>query len=354
MLRFLFAFFVCVPLIVSCSANIALKGEILHPKTSDGWDLTLEHFPPLQGSANKKYPVILCHGFIANRIYLKINEKSSIVAHLQKEGYDVWLLELRGKQEAGSPSLFWGDKTFDYSIDDYIKQDADAAIQYVVKNTGKEKVNWIGHSMGGMLQYARLGSLGENRVANFVAIGSPAIMDPPSDALKLWSSFTWAMNLWPAVPTETWSGIRGGTGLPIFPKRSFEEVFWHAPNIDPKIVSGIFTDSIATVSKREARQMDKIVETGQFRSEDGKLIYSQAFGNIKIPVLLVAGRRDKLGFAYSLRYVYDQLGSTDKTLFVLSKGKGFSEDYGHTDLVVGKKADDEVFPTIINWLNKRN
>ncbi|TGK01419.1 alpha/beta fold hydrolase [Leptospira langatensis] len=354
MLRFISALLACVPLIVSCSASIALNGELVHPKTSDNWDLTLEHFPPAAGSSAKKYPVILCHGFIANRIYLKINEKSSIVANLQKEGYDVWLLDLRGKQAAGSPSLFFGDKTFDYSIDEYIKQDADAAIQYVQKATGKDKVNWIGHSMGGMLQYARLGSLGENRVANFVAIGSPVIMDPPSDALKLWSAFTWATHLWPAVPTETWSGIRGGTGIPFFPKKSFEEVFWYEPNIDPKIVSGVYTTSIATVTKREVRQMEKIIETGSFRSEDGKMNYAEGLSNIKIPVLLVAGRRDKLGFTYSLRYVYDQLGSTDKTLFILSKGKGHSEDYGHTDLVVGKKADDEVFPTILQWLNKRN
>ncbi|WP_415751836.1 alpha/beta fold hydrolase [Leptospira wolffii] len=354
MFRFFLASLLLLPFFFSCSANIALNGEISHPKTSDDWDLTMEHFPPAAGSNPKKYPVILCHGFIANRIYLKINEKSSIVANLQREGYDVWLLELRGKQTAGSPGLLFGSKTFDYSIDDYIKQDADTAIQYVLKNTGKDKVNWVGHSMGGMIQYARLGSLGENRIANFVAIGSPAILDPPNRALSLWSSFTWALNLWFVVPTETWAGIRGGTGLPIFPRKYFEEIFWYEPNIDPKIRSGIFTDSIATVSKREARQMEKVIETGSFRSEDGKLNYAEGLGNIKIPVLLVGGRRDKLGFTYSLRYVYDNLGTADKTLFIASKGKGHSEDYGHTDLVTGKRADEEIFPTILQWLNKRN
>lgn len=356
MFRFFFAAIVSFSILVSCSANIALNGEISHPKTGDGWDLTMEHFPPTAGSNPKKYPIIVCHGFIANRIYLKINEKSSIVSQLQKEGYDVWLLELRGKQEAGSPSLFgiFGGKTFDYSIDDYIKQDADAAIQHVLKATGKDKVNWVGHSMGGMIQYARLGSLGENRVANFVAIGSPVIMDPPTRALKLWSSFTWGLYLWPVVPTETWAGVRGGTGIPIFPKKNFEEIFWHEDNIDPKIRSGIFTSSIATVSRREVRQMEKVFETGAFRSEDGKLNYAEGIGNIKIPVLLVGGRRDKLGFTYSLRYVYDNLGTTDKTLFIASKAKGHSQDYGHTDLINGKKADEEIFPTILQWLNKRN
>ncbi|TGK20915.1 alpha/beta hydrolase [Leptospira fluminis] len=338
----------------SCSANIALNGDLQHPKTSDNWNLTIEHFSPTTGSNPKKYPVILCHGFIANRKYFKINEKSSLVANLQKEGYDVWLLDLRGRQDAGSPSLFFGEKTFDYSIDEYIKQDMGAAIKYVLDATGKEKVNWIGHSMGGMISYARIGSLGETRVANLVTIGSPMIMDPPSRALQLWSDFTWGLYLWPVVPTETWSRIRGGTGIPFLPKKNFEELFWHADNIDPKIVSGVLTSSIASVTKREARQMDKVIETGSFRSEDGKTNYADGLANIKIPALLIGGRRDKLGFMYSLRYVYDTIGSSDKTMFVASKGKGLSDDYGHTDLLIGKKADEEVFPVLLQWLNKRN
>ncbi|PJZ71288.1 alpha/beta hydrolase [Leptospira perolatii] len=339
---------------MNCSTTISLKGEIHHPKTSDGWDLTLEHFPPLAGTPPKKYPVIVCHGIIANRLYLTINEKSSIVYNLQKEGYDVWLLELRGRQEAGSPSIFWGEKTFDYSIDDYITKDADAAIKHVLNATGKDKVNWVGHSLGGMIIYARLGSYSENRISNFVAIGSPSIMDPPSRALSLWTKFSWAMNLWPVVPTETWSAVRGGTGIPFLPKRNFEEIFWHADNIDDKIVSGVMTTAIASVAKREARQMEKVVEIGQFVSEDGKISYSSNLSNIKIPVLFVAGRRDKLGFAYSLRYAYDSVGSTDKTLFIASRSKGHADDYGHTDLVVGRKAEEDVFPSIIKWLNKRN
>ncbi|EQA35524.1 alpha/beta hydrolase family protein [Leptospira inadai serovar Lyme str. 10] len=346
--------FVLLSLFASCSANIALNGEISHPKTADNWNLSIEHFPPIAGTALKKFPAIICHGFIANRKYFKINEKSSLVASLQKEGYDVWLLDLRGRQDAGSPSLFFGEKTFDYSIDDYIKQDVDAAIKHVLNATGKEKVNWIGHSMGGMLLYARLGTLGENRVANLITIGSPIIMDPPSRALQLWTNFTWGLYLWPVVPTETWSGIRGGTGIPFLPKKNFEELFWHEKNIDPKIVSGVFTTSIASVTKREARQMEKVIETGSFRTEDGQQNYADGIANIKIPTLIIGGRRDKLGFTYSLRYVYDNIGTADKTLFIASKGKGHSDDYGHTDLLVGKKADEDVFPVLVRWLNKRN
>ncbi|MBW0432871.1 alpha/beta hydrolase [Leptospira yasudae] len=337
-----------------CKASIQLQGEMHHPKTEDGWDLTLEHFPPLAGHPPKKYPVILCHGLIANRTYLKINEKSSIVGRLQKEGYDVWLLDLRGRRDAGYPSLFFGDKTFSYSMDDYIRYDVDAAIKHVLNATGKDKVNWVGHSMGGMIIYSRIGSLGEKRIANFVAIGSPAIMDPPNSALKRWTSLTWLMNLWPVVPAETWAGIQGGTGIPFLPQKSFEELFWHKPNIESSILSDVKTTSINPGAKNEILQFKDLAESGEIRSLDHKISYSNGLKNIKIPTLLIAGRRDKLGMSYSLRYAYDNIGSEDKTLFIASRSNNHSDDYGHTDLIVGKNADRDVFVPLVAWLDKRN
>ncbi|EMJ92140.1 alpha/beta fold hydrolase [Leptospira alstonii] len=337
-----------------CVTSIQLQGEIHRPKTADGWDLTLEHFPPASNSPSKKYPVILCHGLIANRTYLKINEKSSIVGRLQKEGYDVWLLDLRGRRDAGYPSLFFGDKTFSYGMDDYIQYDADAAIKHVLNATGKDKVNWIGHSMGGMIIYARIGSLGENRIANFVAIGSSAILDSPSSALKGWSSLSWLSNLWPVVPAETWIGIQGATGIPFLPQKSFEELFWHKPNIDPSILSGVKTTSINPGTKKEILQFQDFAENGEIRSLDRKISYSNGLKNIKIPTLLIAGRRDKIGTTYSLRYAYDTISSEDKTLFIVSRANNHSDDYGHADLIVGKNADKDIFVPIAAWLDKRN
>ncbi|WP_078128256.1 alpha/beta hydrolase [Leptospira alexanderi] len=337
-----------------CKASIQLQGEIHHPKTEDGWDLTLEHFPPAPGSPSKKYPVILCHGSIANRTYMKINEKSSIVGRLQKEGYDVWLLDLRGRRDAGYPSLFFGDKTFSYGTDDYIQYDADAAIKHVLNSTGKDKVNWIGHSMGGMIIYSRIGSLGEKRIVNFVAIGSSAILDSPSSALKRWVSLSWLANVLPVVPSETWIGIEGATGIPFLPQKFLKEVFWHEPNIDSSILSGVKTTSINPGTKKEVLQFQDLVESGELRSLDRKISYSNGLKNIKIPTLLIAGRRDKIGTTYSLRYAYDTISSEDKTLFIVSRANNHSEDYGHMDLIVGKNADKDVFIPLVAWLNKRN
>lgn len=352
-LRRIFLFLILGTFFSRCAASIQLQGEIHHPKTDDGWELTLEHFPPI-GTASKKYPVILCHGLIANRTYLKINEKSSIVARLQKEGYDVWLLDLRGRRDAGYPSLFFGDKTYSYSLDDYVKYDVDTAIKHVLARSGKDKVNWIGHSMGGMIVYARTGTLGEKRIANFVAIGSPMIMDPPSSSIQRWSSLTWLLNLWPVLPAETWAGLQGGTGIPFLPQKSFEELFWHKPNVDSSILSAVKRTSINPGARNEILQFKDLSESGELRTLDQKTSYTSSLKNFKVPSLLIAGRRDKLGTTASVRYAYDTIGSEDKTLFIASRSNQHADDYGHTDLLVGKNADKDVFAPLVAWLDKRN
>ncbi len=285
---------------------------------------------------------------------MKINEKSSLVGRLQKEGYDVWLLDLRGRRDAGYPSLFFGDKTFSYSMDDYIRYDADTAIKHVLNSTGKDKVNWIGHSLGGAIIYSRIGSFGEKRIVNFVAIGSSTILDSPSFALKSWDILAPLMNLLPVVPAETWIGIEGATGISFLSQEFFEELFWHEPNVDSTILSGVKTTSINPGTKKEVLQFQDFVENGELRSLDRKISYSKGLKNIKIPTLLIAGRRDKIGTAYSLRYAYDTISSEDKTLFIVSRANNHSEDYGHMDLIVGKNADKDVFIPLVVWLNKRN
>lgn len=74
-IRRTFQIFVLGVFLFQCKTVIQLQGEIHHPKTSDDWDLTLEHFLPALGTTSKKYPVILCHGWMSNRTYLKIKRK---------------------------------------------------------------------------------------------------------------------------------------------------------------------------------------------------------------------------------------------------------------------------------------
>ena len=63
-----------------------------------------------------------------------------------------------------------------WTVDDLVHYDVPAILDYVERETGRDRVNWVGHSLGGMLvfPYLELAPHPE-RIANFVGMGSTII-----------------------------------------------------------------------------------------------------------------------------------------------------------------------------------
>jgi poly(3-hydroxyalkanoate) synthetase len=71
-------------------------------------------------------------------------------------------------------------------------------------------------------------------------------------------------------------------------------------------------------------------------------------------MLLIGGEEDKLAPPESIRVVYRNVSSTDRTLRIFGPRSKDSAAYGHIDLILGKKAKREVFPVIARWLRQRD
>ncbi len=54
----------------------------------------------------------------------------------------------------------------------------------------------------------------------------------------------------------------------------------------------------------------------------------------------------------STELTYQALGSPDKALMKFGKPHGHVADYGHCDLVWSRHAPREVFPPLIDWLDR--
>jgi len=85
--------------------------------------------------------------------------------------------------------------------------------------------------------------------------------------------------------------------------------------------------------------------------------YTEHLHRFTTPVLVIAGKGDNLAHYQDVQYGFDHVGSKDKTLVVFAKngkdakGRVFSSfNYGHLDLNLGKKAKEEVYPVIHQWL----
>jgi len=70
----------------------------------------------------------------------------SWMEYLARAGFDVWLVDLRGRPGTTARS---GSSVHDYDIDDLVRFDVDTLISYVLAETHAKDVAWVGHSLGG-------------------------------------------------------------------------------------------------------------------------------------------------------------------------------------------------------------
>jgi polyhydroxyalkanoate synthase len=332
-------------------AAVAIHGEIAHPVTGDGWPLTVEHFPPTPtaGAPTRKRPVILCHGVLSNRRFFEVEGEASLPVLLARDGFDVWLVDMRGRPDAGSPGWYFGRHTFSYDIDDIVREDVDTLLTYVLAQTGAHDVAWVGHSLGGMIAYARLGAIGEPRIGALVTVGSPGFFAPASHHLLRFYELSPGLALIPALPAGSLAALDGELGLPLAPSILNETIF-QEENIPARTFRDMEELAVNDASKPELRQFLRGVLRGEFVSADGRVSYTSALSAIHTPTLVVVGRADELADPLVGRGVFDRLGSSDKELIVAGKAEGFSTDFGHVDLLVGPAARQEIYPRIASWL----
>ncbi len=87
-------------------------------------------------------------------------------------------------------------------------------------------------------------------------------------------------------------------------------------------------------------------------SADGRVDYASMLERVKAPTLMVAGQADIISDIPSTELTYRALSSPDKTLMKFGTSFGQVADYGHCDLVWSRHAPREIFPPVIDWLDR--
>jgi hypothetical protein len=70
--------------------------------------------------------------------------------------------------------------------------------------------------------------------------------------------------------------------------------------------------------------------------------------------LAVAGDRDRQCSPHAARRTLDALGSARRSYLLFGKAEGQQDHYGHFDLLVGRRAPQEVWPHIDAWLDEHD
>ena len=150
------------------AAAIASQPVSVLVDTKDGASILLTRHPA-PGA-----PVVLIHGLSANRFTWDLEGRG--LAHtLQGAGYDVWLLDLRGRLDSTPPA--GAGRRWD--LDDYGRYDVAAALGHVATQTEHEEVAVVGHSMGGMVMAIHHHWHGDRGLGPVVILGSPLQFSHP-------------------------------------------------------------------------------------------------------------------------------------------------------------------------------
>jgi len=329
--------------------------------TQDGWRLGVRRYRPAQPDPGK-LPVVLCHGLGLNATFWTITD-DHLPAQLAASGYEVFLFDLRASGEnarqgvGGHFNRFLRETPFrergesNWSVDDVVRYDMPAIIDHVVQQTGRDQVNWIGHSLGGMIMFPfQQLSPEPYRIANFVGMGSTIIQatTPQQQMLSANSGIRLLQNVA--------SAGRLGRPLTFFRMPGMDKVdrfYYTAENVEPQTVSRFYGYTLEDPGPGALRQFAPYLRHGRLLSADERIDYVAHLSEVVVPTLMVAGETDLISDVPSTRMTFEKLGSPDKTLLIYGEGQGSLGRYGHCDLVWSKNAPREIFPDVIKWLDAR-
>jgi pimeloyl-ACP methyl ester carboxylesterase len=315
--------------------------EIQFGTTSDGWRIAVLRYRPDKPSSQA--PVLLIHGIAANRYNLDLTDETSLAKYLCGLGYDVFLVELRGRGFSLRPKLFSG-LHYDWSFDDYAERDLPCAADIVVRTTGARALHLVGFSTGALAAYAWLSDPHRSvEVASLVSIGGATSFKRLGKVLsgRLIRSFRFLRHRWILRVLAPISGYWHPSPLQIV----------HNPeNLDGAVQRRIMVNMIANFSRVELLQYSDWIINDVFRAVDQRRDYRAELSRITVPSLFLAGPRDALSPPDAVKDTCDAVGATHKQFVLCSRAQGMRVNYGHFDLVVGREAASEVFPVISGWL----
>lgn len=363
---------------IGCNGDrkLALSGASEYVTvTADGWALSVLRYRPPAG-AEAAPAVVLCHGLGYNNKFWDLAKEVSLAKYLSAAGYDVWVPSLRGAGWSTKPPLSRLRQLFlrgdlltaggvfrsagrgvlkiNWTVDDHARHDVPALFDLVTKETGRQKLHWIGHSMGGMILVGHLALAGqEDRLASFVAVGVPVFVIPPLSApLKQLSSARGAVEISNAIISTNLPSLLGqiaGAKL----SGPIEVLFYNRANVTDDVIRRLAAWGTEDISPGQLGQLIDMVAGGQFRSLDGKVDYTSGLEWMEAPALFVAGTVDNLATVGAVKELHARWGAGEKAFALFGAVNGQGSDYGHDDLIIGRQARREVYPAIRRWLDQR-
>jgi predicted alpha/beta hydrolase len=265
--------------------------------------------------------VLLVHGAMANgRIFYSQSGKG-LAHYLARAGYDVFVLDLRGRG-GSTPAI---DARARHGQTESIRDDIPAAHRAIRALKGPApSIHWMAHSWGGVLMHSAL-------------LRDPALIDDVASCVYFASKRTVRVhNLQRYLKVELfWNGLA--------------HLITRTVGYLPSRAMGLGPDNESRLSHahssrwvRDARWLDPV---------DG-FDYGAAAKRLSLPpTLYFAASNDPcLGHRDDVRRFRAESGDHVSCLHLLGRATGHRHDYDHASLLTHTDAVDDHFPLVLRWL----
>lgn len=315
-------------------------------KTEDGYELSLVHYAAKKPVTGR--PVMLVHGISANERNMDLDEDHSLARFFASQGRDAWTLSLRGTGASDAMDVEKGRKA--YAFDAFWQKDLPAAINYVREKSGSKSIDYVGHSMGGMVVYAYLSQGGQGLNA-VTTLGSPTRLD-------------WGGRVIDLLPSLKGIYLEDGMSVPVVSAAHlvmpihgeihddfFQLLLYNPENVSKQSWKRLISYGIADIQGGVAVQFIGFIEKGSFASADGKIDFRKDMAKIQTPIFVVAGKNDRIATPMAVKDGYRALKGPKEWL-LLGVENGQQADYGHMDLVMGDRAKDELWVKVEDFFDR--
>ncbi|MDN3578904.1 alpha/beta fold hydrolase [Chitinimonas viridis] len=293
--------------------------DSLFVATPDGARLHLRHIhAPGAGPA-----VLMVHGAVANARTFYSDRGKGLGPWLAARGYDVYVLDLRGRG-LSTPKIGHGHA---HGQTESICEDIPLALEEIVRRRGESvEIALVAHSWGGVLLSAFLARqpVWAARIKASVYLGSKR-------SIRVWN----------------WHRCYE---IEFFWKRAGRLLAWWQGYL-PAARLGMGSDD---ETRKSLRQSAEWVAAGVWRDSDDGFDYAAALAKGGLPptLYLIGGNDPVRGHERDVRRFAAESGPHEHAFGVLARTAGMTRDYGHIDMLTHPQAEQEVYPQVLAWLGK--
>ncbi|GAB3266733.1 alpha/beta hydrolase family protein [Chitinimonas naiadis] len=301
------------------TTDLPVDQQSLFVTVSDGAQL---HLRRIRSSATGP-AVLMLHGAVANARTFYSERGKGLGPWLAQRGYDVYVLDLRGRG-LSVPKIAPGAR---HGQTESIVEDIPAALAEIIRLRGEQvPLYLVAHSWGGVLLSAMLA-----RYPDWAARVSASVYLGSKRSIRVWN----------------WH-------------RLYEiELFWQRiagllASLSGYLAAARLGMGADDETRQSLRQSQRWVREADWRDSQDGFDYQAALQREQPglpPTLYLIGGNDPVrGHDRDVRRFAAESGPHEHRFGLLAKREGLSRDYGHIDMLTHPEAEREVYPQVLDWL----